>query len=85
MTDTDETYCTREEIAALLNVHLDTVRKWGRENVFPEYQVGGAIRYRKSEVLAAIRPNNDAARAALNPATVEWKPVTGGDVTAGAV
>lgn len=53
----DKVYLTTEEVADLLAVHVETVRRWRRENDGPPYHqlTPRTIRYDKEEVLKWVK------------------------------
>jgi excisionase family DNA binding protein len=46
---TDE-YLTGNEVAAILKVDDETVRRWSREGIIPASKFGGEWRYRRSDI-----------------------------------
>lgn len=50
-----EALVTRQELAAILRVHPATLRRWERLGIVPRLRIGGRVRYRASDVFAAIR------------------------------
>jgi excisionase family DNA binding protein len=53
-TPVEPTLLTAEELAAVLRVHVETVRRWSREKKIPSLSVGKDRRYDLAEVKAAI-------------------------------
>ena len=53
-----EILLTREETAKLLSISLVTLWKYTKNNLFPAYRIGSKIRYKKSEVLLALKQMN---------------------------
>jgi excisionase family DNA binding protein len=51
----NETYLTRQEVSNLLNVSLPTIWAWTNKGVLVSYRIGNKIRYRKSEIIAAMK------------------------------
>ena len=49
---------SREETAKLLSVSLVTLWDWTRKDVLPAYKMGYKVRYKKLEVLGALRKMN---------------------------
>ncbi|WP_052184240.1 helix-turn-helix domain-containing protein [Psychroserpens sp. Hel_I_66] len=54
----DEILLTREETAKLLSISLVTLWKYTKDNLFPAYRIGAKVRYKKSEVLLALKKMN---------------------------
>ena len=55
---------TTSEVAAILNVHINTIRRWGNQGSLKAYQLGprGDRRFRKEDIdefLAIHRNHND--------------------------
>ena len=46
---------TRYELAHYLQIEQRTIRGWTARGLLPHYRLGKTIRYRVSEVLAALR------------------------------
>lgn len=49
---------TREETANMLSISLVTLWKWTKDDIIPAYRIGNKVRYKKSEVLAALKQMN---------------------------
>ena len=49
---------TREETAKLLSVSLVTLWKWTKKDIVPAYRIGSKVRYKKKEVLEALKQMN---------------------------
>ncbi len=58
---------TITEVAAFLRVAESTIRKWDREKILKAIRIGERRdrRYRKSDVLAMLREENDADQPTL--------------------
>ena len=56
-TDNDK-LLTRQETADLLSVSLVTLWDWDKKGLIPSYRIGNKVRYKKSEVLAALQQKN---------------------------
>ena len=54
----DEGLLTRKEVAELFNITLTTLNKWRRYKLIKAYRIGGAIRFKKTEVMDALSGNN---------------------------
>lgn len=48
----------RQETAKLLSVSLVTLWDWTKKDVLPAYRIGYKVRYKKSEVLEALKKMN---------------------------
>ena len=55
---TNETLLTREECAEMLSISLVTLWKYTRDNLVPAYRIGTKVRYKKSEILQALKKMN---------------------------
>lgn len=55
---THETLLTREECAEMLSISLVTLWKYTRDNLVPAYRIGTKVRYKKSEILQALKKMN---------------------------
>lgn len=49
---------TREETAKMLSISLVTLWNWTRTDIIPAYRIGNKVRYKKSEVLLALKQMN---------------------------
>ncbi len=60
-TDAD-TMLTTREVAQLLNVHINTVRRWSNQDMLKSYRLGtrGDRRFKKEDVAAFVRGNSEA-------------------------
>lgn len=56
-TEQDE-ILSREQTAELLKISLVTLWKWTKKDIIPAYRIGYKVRYKKSEVLASLKPKN---------------------------
>lgn len=56
-TEQDE-ILSREQTAELLKISLVTLWKWTNNDIIPAYRIGKKVRYKKSEVLASLKPKN---------------------------
>ena len=54
-----ETHLTTSDVARLLNVHPNTVRRWSKLGLLKTYRVGprGDRRFRRSDVQSLIKEN----------------------------
>jgi excisionase family DNA binding protein len=53
-----EILLTREETAELLSISLPTLWKYTRDGLFPGWRIGSRVRYKKSEILSALKKMN---------------------------
>ncbi|WP_299797977.1 helix-turn-helix domain-containing protein [uncultured Maribacter sp.] len=53
-----ETLLTREETAEMLSISLVTLWKYTKDNLVPAYRIGTKVRYKKSEILLALKKMN---------------------------
>ena len=49
-------WLTRQQVAKKFQVSLNTVKRWGEEGKITVYQVGGSVRYKRSEVTDLPKP-----------------------------
>ena len=49
---------SREQTAELLKISLVTLWDWTKKDIIPAYRIGNKVRYKKSEVLASLKPKN---------------------------
>lgn len=49
---------TRQETAELLSVSLVTLWDWTKKDIVPAYRIGNKVRYKKSEILLALKQMN---------------------------
>ncbi len=49
-----EKFVTTDELAEYLKVSVHAIRKWRRQKKIPYHKIGRSLRFRVSEVLAAI-------------------------------
>jgi excisionase family DNA binding protein len=56
-TEQDE-ILSREQTAELLKISLVTLWKWTNNDIIPAYRIGKKVLYKKSEVLASLKPKN---------------------------
>jgi excisionase family DNA binding protein len=56
--DDKDTLLSRQETANLLSVSLVTLWDWTRKDVLPAYRIGYKVRYKKSEVIQALKKMN---------------------------
>ena len=54
-------YLTLKEVAELLQVHPETVRRWTIDGKIPGTQIGEVWRYRKADIDALFEKNGKAA------------------------
>jgi excisionase family DNA binding protein len=53
-----EILLTREEAAEMLSISLVTLWKYTKDDIVPAYRIGTKIRYKKSEILLALKKMN---------------------------
>jgi excisionase family DNA binding protein len=53
-----EILLTREEAANLLSISLVTLWKYTKEGVIPAYRIGTKLRYKKSDIIKALKKAN---------------------------
>jgi excisionase family DNA binding protein len=56
--DDKDLLLSRQETANLLSVSLSTLWDWTRKDVLPAYRIGYKVRYKKSEVIQALKKMN---------------------------
>lgn len=54
----DEVLLTREQSAEMLSVSLVTLWKYTKDDIIPAYRIGNNVRYKKSEILLALKQMN---------------------------
>ena len=54
----DPEYISKMYIARMLSCSTKTVERRTEEGIFTAYEIGGLIRYKKSEVLEALKRKN---------------------------
>ena len=54
----EEKLLSREETANLLSISLVTLWDWTKKDIIPAYRIGYKVRYKKSEVLQALKKMN---------------------------
>ena len=54
----EEELLSRQETAKLLKVSLVTLWDWTKKDIVPAYRIGYKVRYKKREVLSALKPKN---------------------------
>lgn len=57
LTKTDDQLLTRAEVAAMFDVHVITVTRWVREGHLVSVKLKGQPRFRRGDVITAIRQN----------------------------
>jgi len=53
-----EIILTRDEAAKMLSISLVTLWKYTKDDVIPAYRIGSKVRYKKSEILLALKKMN---------------------------
>lgn len=56
--NTDQLF-TREETAKFLSISLTTLWDYTRKGIVPAYRLGNKVRYKKSEVMEALKQMNN--------------------------
>lgn len=56
--DPKEILLTREDTAKMLSVSLVTLWKYTKDDIIPAYRIGTKVRYKRSEVLLALKKMN---------------------------
>ena len=51
------------EVAEYLGVHYKTICRWATERRLPSYKIGGAVRFRMSEIRGWVAEQRRRARA----------------------
>lgn len=51
---TPNEYLTRNEVAKMLKIHLDSVRNWTKKGILQSYQIAGRVYFKRAEVENAI-------------------------------
>jgi len=54
----DDRLLTREETAKMLSISLTTLWSYTKKDIIPAYRIGSKVRYKKSEILAALEQMN---------------------------
>ena len=50
-----EHYLTPKQVAAKLQVTVDTLKYWRKRDVLPGYKIGGVVRYRKIDIEKTLK------------------------------
>ncbi|TNJ41347.1 helix-turn-helix domain-containing protein [Tamlana fucoidanivorans] len=53
-----EILLTREETSKMLSISLVTLWKYTREGILPAFRIGTKVRYKKSDILQALKQMN---------------------------
>ncbi len=53
-----EILLTREETAEMLSISLVTLWKYTKDDVVPAFRIGSKVRYKKSDILLALKKMN---------------------------
>ena len=61
--NSDAEFLTVDEVASLLRVHSQTVRRWVRDESIPYVRAGRRIRFRRSDVQEWLASGRDQANA----------------------
>jgi excisionase family DNA binding protein len=58
-----EPMLTTSDVARLLNVHINTVRRWSNQGTLKTYRIGarGDRRFRREDIASFLSPEADAA------------------------
>ena len=51
-------YISKMDVALMLSCSTKTVERWTEKGILTAYEIGGLIRYKKSEVLEALKRKN---------------------------
>jgi excisionase family DNA binding protein len=72
-----EPMLTTSDVARLLNVHINTVRRWSNQGALKTYRIGarGDRRFRREDIANFLSPETDAGKPAREEASLE-KPST---------
>ena len=54
----EEAILTRQQTADLLSISLVTLWEWTNKNILQAYRIGKKVRYKKKEVLSALKQMN---------------------------
>lgn len=57
-TKDSEILLTREQTAEMLSISLVTLWKYTKDDLIPAYRIGTKVRYKKSEILLALKQMN---------------------------
>lgn len=49
---------TRDETAKMLSISLVTLHNWTKNDIIPAFRIGNKVRFKKSEVLTALKQMN---------------------------
>ena len=49
---------TRQECSKMLSISLVTLWKFTKQDIIPAYRIGSRVRYKKSEILLALKKMN---------------------------
>lgn len=62
---------TTSEVARLLNVHINTVRRWSNQGVLKTYRIGsrGDRRFRREDVASFLSQKSGMVKLGLEPET----------------
>jgi excisionase family DNA binding protein len=54
----EDVLLTRQECATMLSISLVTLWKFTKQNIIPAYRIGSRVRYKKSQILLALKQMN---------------------------
>ncbi len=80
-----EPMLTTSDVARLLNVHINTVRRWSNQGTLKTYRIGarGDRRFRREDIASFLSPEASAAGSnGENNASEEESPINGNKVLA---
>ncbi|MGD9116054.1 MAG: helix-turn-helix domain-containing protein [Dehalococcoidia bacterium] len=76
---------TTSDVARLLNVHINTVRRWSNQGTLKTYRIGarGDRRFRREDIASFLSPETEAAGGnGNNTPNEKSSPVNGNKVLA---
>jgi len=68
-----EPMLTTSDVARLLNVHINTVRRWSNQGTLKTYRIGarGDRRFRREDIASFLSPETNAAGGNGEDASIE--------------
>jgi excisionase family DNA binding protein len=68
-----EPMLTTSDVARLLNVHINTVRRWSNQGVLKTYRIGarGDRRFRREDIANFLSPEANGDNARVEEASLE--------------
>ena len=52
----EDTLKTHKEVATYFSISMSTLRQWIKTGILPSYRIGTKVRFKKKEVVAALKP-----------------------------